>query len=729
MKEKQTPILRTPLHQHRRPPPLLHSCNRLAPVHSKLLPLVTLSLALSVLSSVRLQAAATDHLLANETQLGPAEITSEERSLPALSALRAAYRGRFAAQSIEESIQAAALRHCEAAGFEQVESFATLEDRTQPPVTSFYLAASGFPRQDAAVTSAFCGGLTLLGTLAKSAALHAHSSTLSFVPLWPLAALAMTAAAAYVAHPELAFQEPSLDPRWLERDLKQLNSHVTPWFAHPHYPRDFAHLKCGDNPETQALLRTFLGNPKLPEAPSLLAHYRQIPALQKKEFLQFFQTLKPNDQSEMRSRPPEFWRLFATVPTFLPHLKALTTSLEHFSNNSQKLTQYFLTSPAREPRDPAARRADPLLPDAPPPRLRRRFLTDPVSVCARFPPHFQLSALIPAMETQLLLQQAAQLPNIEALDPLLTAYRKTCLRGRGTPWLGRKRQLALEQAAQQLTLRTLSARVAALPDPYSAAPASSTSSASRVLLLPPTTTTTTTPSPATSTVCSICLTEQAVVQGPAACRCFDYCASCAKDQLQQANARTGAVARCLAPACRRPIEAAFFEQAAVGSSPERERFKRQQLAATARERLPQWRACQTLDCCYGTQTLPQQAFDQHFACPACQQNRCLECAQSHPGRSCTGDLDPSLQRLLAKGRHPRVEPRPHPLSATFDYGMNRPCPHCGKVAGREDGCNNVKCSECRKNFHWNLGALTRIPHDYANLAQAYPLRPGIHPHF
>lgn len=626
-----------------------------------------------------------------------------ETLFPALSAYGAAYVGTQALQPTEQILQERALAYCQAQGFDQVLGFATTEDRSTQGVKGFLL------RQP---LGAYCPSLlTSLG---------AH--------LWSLP-------------PEASFQEPCLEPHLRDQQIKALRRHMFPPRAErgplpSHYALKFSRLQCGYAAETLPLLQTFLGpqDCQSPEGLRLLKAYRALPAAQRLSFLLFFSSLNPPVQNALRAQPPQFWRLLGSIPACLGHLKALANAATGFSDNAQNLLNYFLFSDRRQPQD--------------------RFLADPVSVSRDFPRDFRLhwNQLNPSgsaqdLEAQMFLSKASRTDDLAEMSRLRFAFQQKGFQGLVPVTAYRKHELKhywRRAALASLPQPTTRAAVEGVAHPPSVASAPAASANDRrafslsALLSAYFTVSFTArsntepelrPQEPLRARCSICLSEPAITQGPGNCSCFDYCADCAKAQFQQTLAKTGAVARCPAPPCLRPMTREFFENAKVATLEELARFDHQQLSAANHECLAGWRSCQNPECYYGTDQIPQNHRDQHFACPACDQNICLACARSHPDRSCTGQLEAHMVRLLKKGRQARLLTRPDPHSTYNEYGLYRPCPHCGKIIAKAGGCNTMDCPECHQDFHWNRGKLAQASHDDANGRQQYELDPGIYPHF
>ncbi len=617
-----------------------------------------------------------------------------EFALPALSSFRAAYSGASADAMRADALQEQATQYCTMEGYDQAQHFETTADLREKTIEGFYLAKNRelTPTSIGLRTAYQPGYESLVALDLAGVKIDAMIDRLTSFHT----SLAHTAGAPHLVSQQVLSPPPS---RWLRPELDlETYRHITIFNGTQHYPRIFSRLICGYHPSTLPLLQRFLGEANSsgsPEGLRLLENYRHLEPAKRKEFLQFFSQLSPPQQASMRRQTTTFWRLFTIAPNFFQHLKALTTT-QSFAHNLKQLALYYFQRGAKMLK----------MPDL--------FLADSVFATPyTLPANFQWGETMSEMEAQMLLHAASQAHDLEALGHLKSAYRAKNISasapGSGLARLSRLQLSTLASYSQKMAAQELIKRLGQVATTDRAA--------------------STPPSPQQdSSTCSICLDAPGIAQGPSHCRCLNYCAGCAREQFQQASRRTGVVATCPAPSCRQPIQPSFFASTQVISPQELLRFERQQLAATAQERLPQWQPCPNSECVYGTQR-PQKLFDQHFACPACDHHACLKCNQLHLNRSCAGELEPGVESLLAKGRRIRIEPRPHPLAPNFEDGMNRPCPHCGKIAGRDDGCNTVQCSSCLKNFHWNFGKKGHHHHDYHNLPQAYRLEPGVHPHF
>lgn len=129
------------------------------------------------------------------------------------------------------------------------------------------------------------------------------------------------------------------------------------------------------------------------------------------------------------------------------------------------------------------------------------------------------------------------------------------------------------------------------------------------------------------------------------------------------------------------------------------------------------RFCPTEDCLNGK--LAQRPEEAHWSCEVCHFKGCILCGEKNTPKNHICDLNSTeVKNVLAKGRMKR-DP------ADQSKGTIRPCYYCGKLINRIDGCNSVRCTECKKTFHWNNGK--KVSHDHDNEEMAYkPLNP---PHF
>ena len=129
------------------------------------------------------------------------------------------------------------------------------------------------------------------------------------------------------------------------------------------------------------------------------------------------------------------------------------------------------------------------------------------------------------------------------------------------------------------------------------------------------------------------------------------------------------------------------------------------------------RFCPTEDCINGKKVDSPQ--DAHWSCDVCHFKGCILCGESNTSKNHTCDyISAEINKILKKGKMKRDPSDP-------SKGTIRPCYYCGKIINRIDGCNSVRCTECKKTFHWNKG--NRVSHDYDNGEMEYePLKD---PHF
>lgn len=108
--------------------------------------------------------------------------------------------------------------------------------------------------------------------------------------------------------------------------------------------------------------------------------------------------------------------------------------------------------------------------------------------------------------------------------------------------------------------------------------------------------------------------------------------------------------------------------------------------------LPNWAFCKTPNCPNG---MVINSDDQHFfMCALCTSNTCLTCQKHHLGSCNNSELFDVHQREASKHYIRKL---------AKDTNHFRPCPYCGILTERIEGCNSMQCASCHQNWHWNLG--------------------------
>ena len=180
--------------------------------------------------------------------------------------------------------------------------------------------------------------------------------------------------------------------------------------------------------------------------------------------------------------------------------------------------------------------------------------------------------------------------------------------------------------------------------------------------------------------------------GPARCACH-MCFDCSRHYIEHLskNEDLPKLNRC--PLCNDPTQVSFV---VLHSSLDPEVLVR------ATDRIidglnhldSDYRPCPGLDCPAGG-----KLSEGRYICLYCDFEGCLRCGKDHSDLPC--DMSPiphrrEMRMFLQEARKPGA--------------INRPCPNCGKVIHRIDGCNGMMCTECNQSFHWNYGDHRNYPY-------------------
>lgn len=106
--------------------------------------------------------------------------------------------------------------------------------------------------------------------------------------------------------------------------------------------------------------------------------------------------------------------------------------------------------------------------------------------------------------------------------------------------------------------------------------------------------------------------------------------------------------------------------------------------------------CKTPDCPLWVEI---DEFVAEFTCPRCNRENCIQCKAVHQGTSCD-----NYQEMV---HGPDRRSRENVLTANQVRGLiaekeAQPCPHCGILVERIDGCRHMTCTKCRFEFEWQL---------------------------
>lgn len=144
-------------------------------------------------------------------------------------------------------------------------------------------------------------------------------------------------------------------------------------------------------------------------------------------------------------------------------------------------------------------------------------------------------------------------------------------------------------------------------------------------------------------------------------------------------------------------------------------------------RLEAKNSCRNYRACFNDECLNGKTIENghtKFNCPLCTFEGCLECGK----KLCSDNCPANKNQNILKDKLYKLGKLPPPKKAYENYsedeeeflhGRYRICPHCGDFIERADGCNNMKCSSCKKTFHWNDGLKNANQHDFRNGPMRY----------
>ena len=82
--------------------------------------------------------------------------------------------------------------------------------------------------------------------------------------------------------------------------------------------------------------------------------------------------------------------------------------------------------------------------------------------------------------------------------------------------------------------------------------------------------------------------------------------------------------------------------------------------------------------------------DGYVTCQICTHKQCFQCGSDHPGFTC------EQWAKRQKGEEA--------FSQLVRDGQVRLCYHCKAPVAKIDGCNRIRCTSCKKDFHWDPGS-------------------------
>ncbi len=634
------------------------------------------------------------------------DITLESAIITAVPSIRRAYIGTMAPCPLEELIDKNALAACQQLGLDHYDPESLEVEETENDIHFPYY----FNQMGQNITNIYSEG----GKLFSSGVLATLWSYIFFISVthfneleyWntkigigAVSAL-MTGGEFHHFHQKLkSFKKywnnketPYLDePNYRRHRTEEETAHANQYHAQltvlnekpPVRGLIFKHIICNYSPEGLAKLGR-----EFPLANSLLiSTLAQILPSKRNSFI------------EILSHTPEALQLsLLTISRFselinsrtgLGHLSSLvrTTSLVE---NAEILAQALAPHPPEPPVDP--------------------FLVHPENIVqAEFEPDFKWEPN--QIVHQLVLEKIKRIQTLAELKEIKKRFQKSGIPTRMAAFPEIKAEIL--QHSQRIVLQNLQTWTTSLEDPLLPTQNETTP----IAILP-------------KDRCTICWSDSPCAFGPGLCHCNAYCRDCAIHQLQATRNDIG-VSRCSQILCKKEIVSEFFISANVGNPEELEQFNKHQLEWRIKERAKDWKYCRGQNCLNGKvkNISADSNSDQHFNCPACDSHLCLDCGKFHLHQNCDGTISPEIKILLTKGAQKRIDPTPHPMDPQFENGRFRPCPYCGKIIERIDGCNSVTCVECCHEFHWNRGKQVIVNHDFRNEEQSYILDPKILPHF
>jgi ankyrin repeat protein len=190
----------------------------------------------------------------------------------------------------------------------------------------------------------------------------------------------------------------------------------------------------------------------------------------------------------------------------------------------------------------------------------------------------------------------------------------------------------------------------------------------------------------TSKTCSICRDEDtSMAEGCGRPNCTSLCQSCQVEHFRR-SIRGEQPLDC--GTCRQPLTIEALRNLNNSGISQQELVE----AIVVQTRAFNMRLLGHLPCpainCPGT-----GSAESRHVCTHCDFVGCIRCGKDHPGVGCGPEViqkhrSEMLSFLRGANKH--------------DADM-RPCPFCGKIVNRTDGCNKIDCPECKRTFHWIYG--------------------------
>lgn len=116
--------------------------------------------------------------------------------------------------------------------------------------------------------------------------------------------------------------------------------------------------------------------------------------------------------------------------------------------------------------------------------------------------------------------------------------------------------------------------------------------------------------------------------------------------------------------------------------------------ATAEAANPNAYHCKTPDCPAWVEI---DCEVEGFQCPACQRDNCVKCKAVHQGVSCDDYQDMMHGDDRRSRENAATENQVRGLIASKHA---QPCPRCGIITQRIDGCRHMTCTKCKHEFQW-----------------------------
>ncbi|KAG8041464.1 hypothetical protein G9C98_002757 [Cotesia typhae] len=87
----------------------------------------------------------------------------------------------------------------------------------------------------------------------------------------------------------------------------------------------------------------------------------------------------------------------------------------------------------------------------------------------------------------------------------------------------------------------------------------------------------------------------------------------------------------------------------------------------------------------------------HFLCPKCEKTNCLTCEVIHEGRTCFEYQD---DLVIANNPDEAKRRTTEQLENMIKTKKAMPCPKCGIILTKVDGCDGMKCTVCKTAICW-----------------------------